>query len=197
MTNDPTLQPSKELAYILGVLKGDGYTSKRSIGLCAKDEVFINSFAEALRRVDLEPHFYRVGPKEEYFDVRVHSKALSNWLRTLGLEDIEKLVQGEVFTRAFIRGFYESEGCYHVQRYSHGNHVDTGVRVQMSNTDRELLELVQRLLNEIGFDFRLSKCTSRPPLKQEYLLLISRKDIAEKFISTINPCIKNGVGLNG
>jgi len=145
------LSPSPHLAYILGVLKGDGYLhhsrhNKWLIGLNVKDEAFARRFMRALRGIGLNPSIVRHMGK--YFRVYAHSKLLYEWIKSLTIKQIEDFLVDNNLEKYFLRGFYDSEGSYSVckdRKY--------GLKpfLSMCNTNQQLMELVRRLFNRLGF----------------------------------------------
>jgi hypothetical protein len=91
----PNLRPSVDLLYLLGVLKGDGFTRIREkapcyylIGLGTISEKFARAFADALRSIGLNPHFYSHNPPSGHskehisYSVKASSK---KFVKNLGL----------------------------------------------------------------------------------------------------------------
>ena len=182
----PNLSNSKELAYILGVLKGDGYAGRyqknkgfeHRIGLKVVDRVFAVAFFRGLRAIGLNPS-YR--PYKGYHIVEACSKLFYDWYKSLTLDNIENFCSGDKFS--FIRGFYESEGCLSGSRRENGK---VYFELKMTNTDLALLSLIQRILKKLGFDFKLYKYRER----EVYDLRLYKQGEIGRFIDTIRPCIK-------
>lgn len=195
----PNLNPSDDLAYILGVLKGDGCVSiNRSnnahfILLEVTSLNFAQSFSDALELIGLNPHISKAwvnpkswGKKEKYL-ARAISKRFVEWYKRLSLKEIEGVVSG--YEVAFIRGFYESEGSVGHSRGDYGNKW----KLAMYNSNRNLLEMVNNLLWKIGFRFYLygPYIASNPTSKPYYVLNTAGKDQIFRFLNTIKPSIKN------
>jgi len=149
------LRPSEELAYVIGVVAGDGYAFQKRrrhkgyhraiIGVKVKDWEFAEKFAECIGKVlGREPPKPRFIKRDGIFEVRVDSKTLYELLKKP--TDINRIRQYvEHCTRcicAFLRGFFDSEATI---KSIHGNG-DIGV----FNTDKSLLEYVKDLLNRLG-----------------------------------------------
>jgi intein-encoded DNA endonuclease-like protein len=190
-SKDVNLQPSPELAYILGVLKGDGsvwynpanrgYIARLKTSSC----VFAQSFANALKQIGLNPSFRF----KKYWYVDVRSKAIYGWYKNLSTEKLTSFA--EKFKVDFIRGFYESEGLM-------WRNINGGYYIGMWNKNLKSLLLVKDLLKELGFNFKIFKHK-----EIYYSLLLStgkgreggwksgeKKIACLKFIEVINPCIK-------
>jgi len=103
------------------------------------------------------------------------------------MSDINNLVKKDkTFIASFIKGFYESEGTC----------VKGKNLVRMSNTNRELLNLISGLLLKIGIDSRINGPYTRNGMRysknfQEYRLNINKQEDSKIFFQLINPCIKN------
>jgi intein-encoded DNA endonuclease-like protein len=118
------LKPSEELAYVIGVKVGDGYTYRRRrtlrgyndvvVGLKAGNREFVEEFgrclAKVLGRKQIRPRFRDDVGK---YVVEVRSRTLYELLKKpVDLERLKKYIEHcERCVAAFIRGFADSEGC--------------------------------------------------------------------------------------
>jgi len=146
------LRPSEELAYVIGVKLGDGYTTRRrcavksynsvKIGLKVKDSEFAVEFARCLTTVlgrrPLKPRYRESSGR---YEVEVRSQTLYELLKKpVELDRLKKYIAHyRECTAAFIRGFADSEG-------SIGNRGD----IRICNTDLVLLTYVKDLLRRLG-----------------------------------------------
>jgi intein-encoded DNA endonuclease-like protein len=148
------LRPSEELAYVIGVVLGDGYAIKKRlaikgysdsiIGLEAKDREFVEEFARCLTKV-----LGRRPIKPKYRDnigrcvVKVKSKTLYELLRKpVELDRLKPYVEHcERCVAAFIRGFADSEGSVHKRGY-----------IFIFNTNLRLLTYVKDLLKRLNIE---------------------------------------------
>jgi intein-encoded DNA endonuclease-like protein len=187
----PRLVIAPDLAYILGVLKGDGcvYNHRRGadIKLVTKDYAFAESFAKALTRIGLNPRIYLESNRRSlgrgvYYRVEASSKAFYIWYKSLSLKDIESMLTSQELIASFIRGFYESEGSYYKPEHY----------IHIYNTDMELIEMLQRLLQKLGLNFNIyvKKRNSRSN-KPLYVLHKKSKKEVLKFFEMVKPCIKH------
>jgi intein-encoded DNA endonuclease-like protein len=139
------LKPSKQLAYIIGVGLGDGYTEKDGrIGLNAKDKEFVEEFAKNLSTVlGRRPIKVKFKKNIGCYNVRVMSKTLYELLRKpVDLKRIKKCVEHcPECTAAFLRGLFDSEG-----------HVDATGYICIDNTDYTILVYAQKLLKRFGIE---------------------------------------------
>jgi hypothetical protein len=141
----------RPVAYILGVLHGDGWLEKCKRRLCLRvtSKVFALKFANALKKLGMTPrlHIYkRQGARgfgkgrntKPQYDVRtVCDQELIDLIETLPLfwTAKEKL--------AYLEGLYDSEGYYGKQS------------IYFYNADPYLLRRVQQLLQEFGITAHL------------------------------------------
>jgi intein-encoded DNA endonuclease-like protein len=148
------LKPSEELAYVIGVKVGDGYTYRRRrtikgyndvwIGLNAKDKEFVEEFARCLAKVlnrrEIRPRYKRSSGR---YVVEVESKTLYELLKKpVDLERLKRYIEHcEGCVAAFISGFADSEGCVEKSGY-----------IRIYNTDLRLLTYVKDLLRRLGIE---------------------------------------------
>ena len=177
----PNLDPTPELAYILGILKGDGSAfrtkeNKYIISLETITNKFNASFEKALKSIGLNPRTYYI-KKKNTWATQARSKIFIGWYISLSLGKIREFLSTDKMREAFIRGFYESEG--------------TREKCEMGCIDKELIELVQALLANLGFTPHFRSRVHR--WRKEYIMYyvyISRKAEILRFFNEIRPCIK-------
>ena len=116
-------KPSKELAYVFGVMFGDGniffHESKKDyiIGLGAIDRDFVEYFSRCISKVlNKETNYVVVRYKQKAMDsfmysARARSKELYYFIKELK-EDFEKVKPfANAYPKEFIQGVADSEGC--------------------------------------------------------------------------------------
>jgi intein-encoded DNA endonuclease-like protein len=134
--------PVPELAYIIGVEKGDGsLTVLRSsytyrIRLQSVDIEFVQEFNRCLSKVlDSDRHALWRGAGRREIHVAASSFLLHHFLQK-PFEELRQFVEHcTECSAAFLRGFFDSEGC-----------VDKSESITASNCDTTLLRYVQSLL---------------------------------------------------
>jgi intein-encoded DNA endonuclease-like protein len=147
------LEPSEDLAYVIGVLCGDGSAWEKSrvrkgyrrvvIYLKARDREFVEEFAIRIGRVlNRPPPKVRV-KSTGYYYVEVESRTLYELMkRPIDIEKIRRFVEHCKRCMAmFLRGLFDSEGC-----------VDKKGQITLTNTNYELLLYVQELLKRFGIE---------------------------------------------
>ncbi len=147
-----SLEPSPELAYVIGVALGDGYVCssadhRKIIGLSAKDEEFVREFARCLTKVlgresPVKVRFWEAR-KQKLFVARAYSATLYRLLhKPVDLDHLRSFIEHcEECVGAFLRGFVDSEGC--VGEYGF---------INIYNTNFGLLSYVKELFDRLGIE---------------------------------------------
>ena len=171
----------EDLVYIYAVILGDGCIYRDRIILQVTDRELALSFAEALNRlgfgtghVGFVAHDKHSNRKAKHV-VSVNAQRLVRWLDKC---DTEKLVSS--FPLAFLRGLFESEG------YWSGRSL--GV---VCNTQRDIIEKCREILVDLGYS-PILKVRSTPAGRPFYRLFLHRKAEQSRFITEVNPCIRQG-----
>lgn len=160
------LSPSSHLAYMLGVLLGDGYSHHDNkfnwhFGLRVDDKEFAEAFADAFFKIGLRrwpkvhEHLISTEFKPEKHNVyacKVGCNKMGEWYSQLSYKKIEDLLgDDENIIFSFLRGYFDSEGSIHQDG-------QTGVvNVSFANTNDELSFFVSHLLKKVGFDSAVVK----------------------------------------
>jgi intein-encoded DNA endonuclease-like protein len=137
------LRPSEDLAYVISVLLGDGFTCKDGydyiVGLAAKDKEFVERFGQCLSNVlGKKPKKPRLIKGVGQYTVVARSRVLYELLNPIDLNRIKNYVEHcPKCVAAFIRGFFDSEGC-----------VDKNGYLTVYNTNYEVLVYIQKLLKK-------------------------------------------------
>lgn len=171
---------SADLAYICGVILGDGYIDKRSgIELLVKDKDFAEIFALYLRRWStLAPKIY----KYKYFVACLNSREVAKFF----IEDLNKLVNQILKIRderticMFLRGLFDSEGSalYDKKR---------GIaRVSMRITNKKIAKYTRYLLAKIGIssNFYIKKRKMKQ-WKTCYEVAIQKRQMQKLFLEKV------------
>lgn len=189
---------SSALAYVLGVMLGDGsitsYKHGKSISyvihLSTIDKPFAETFISALKDIGLKTVLFYFYPSKKknwsnVYHVFANSKLFVEWYNSLTLEEIESLING--YEAEFIRGFYESEGSVSLNPGNRKSWV-----ISISNRDRNLLKFVEKILVKMGFDFKFREFKRKDGI--DYDLRLFRQEDMYRFFYTIKPCIKTYPG---
>lgn len=175
------LAQTDNLAYILGIMVGDGYKAKHgyhhTIDLITKDKEIAESFRKALSKIGINSwigwkHTLYKGEVRHYYRVGANSKTLYTWLNDVNIQEFA-LSSPE----SFLRGLYEAEG----------NLNKSIPRISMCN--ELIITLAKRCLEGLGF-----KCSTyiHPWNKSFTVHVLGGKAALHRFISTVKPCVKNG-----
>jgi intein-encoded DNA endonuclease-like protein len=157
------LEPSEELAYVVGVVLGDGYAYMKRraikgynhvwIGLKAKDKEFAEEFARCLAKVlGRRPIRPRYKDDVGKYVVDAQSKTLYGLLRKpVDLDRLKRYIEHcERCVAAFLRGFADSEG--YVEERGH---------IHIYNTNLRLLTYVKDLLKRLNIESTGPKLNTR------------------------------------
>jgi len=148
------LESSEELAYIIGVKIGDGYTTKGRrvvknynrvrIGLKVRDKEFAEEFGRCLAKVlGRRPINPRYRKSLRRYVVEIRSQTLYELLRKpVDLDRLKPYIEHcEKCMTAFLRGFVDSEGSVSEEGY-----------IRIYNTDYRLLEYIKDLLKRLSIE---------------------------------------------
>ncbi|MFH8087083.1 MAG: LAGLIDADG family homing endonuclease [Candidatus Aenigmatarchaeota archaeon] len=169
----------EDKAYILGVLCGDGHINPNFIRLEIKDdEEFIKKFVDSFKNVYGIECDYWYYPKRNTFVTYITSHLICADLRkygkfgrydwTLPREVLKSDDNGII--RAFLKGFFDSEG-------SVGSYV-----ISVSSVNKKGLIGVKKLLSKLGIRANLIAVKKG----KYFVLYISRKENIKKFKQLIN-----------
>lgn len=180
------LSPSENLAYVLGVLLGDGWVhiwEKRRnyrIGLDVTSLPFAESFRGALKKVGIHSSLHTRAPRHKGWKpqwlVVANCAPFVRWYKGLTLANIKSYLHSNELKRTFLRGFYESEGCFYIDN----KRWRPRPRIQIANRNMDLRNLIAELLRTLGYSPNVGWQDVRLNKPQE----------AMRFISEINPCIR-------
>jgi len=206
--NKKSKKLSDSLAYIYGVLIGDGYIekSKRTyrIVLSVTDRDFANEFICKLKEwTGMEPKLIernvtydhttkwgnRIVGKSHYYVVRLNSKQVVEFLNSKGSfrtynwnvpKDIKNCNRRKIIC-SFLRGLFDSDGYVAFSKRTRF------VGIQIFNTGG--LKEVQELLRRIGIKSRIKQNTTQK-LKNMHFLITSDRQSLEIFSTKISFSIK-------
>jgi len=182
-TINPNFEKKDELAYLAGIIVGDGFTARNKkrnyvIGLESKDKAFVESFAKCLENLALNPNIcYR--ERRNHTNMWIchsRSKKLLEWCEALSPNEIRNLLEdSEGRIKLYLKGFYESEG--HVQRETR--------QLGITNANEELINLWIGLCRKIGYEFNktLHSPKKEPSGGNPFQALIYGRQKIEDFFS--------------
>jgi intein-encoded DNA endonuclease-like protein len=178
------LEPSETLAYIIGAVLGDGYPKIKGrvrkgyrhtiIRFEAVDREFVEEVARCTAVVLNRPPpklKMRKGTRKYY--IEVESKTLWELLKKpIDLERLRKYIEHcEKCMTAFLRGFFDAEGCVSKSGY-----------ILAFNTNYEVLTYVQGLLKRFGIE------STGPRVSRPAGSLIKIDPITGKIYTTKKDC---------
>lgn len=194
----PNIEMSETLAYILGVIKGDGYFTKHKgswlVGLHVKSPEFIEKFRECLKKISLNPsvisvtkELSRVNKKEMIlYRTTAYSNKFYDFYKDLSYNGIFDLIKNsDRLIYSFIQGFYESDGSAR-KRKRHG------VGITLSKTNYDLINLTAKLLNKIDIKHSIHIYKRENNWKDLYTInILGASSDKIKFLNKLNPIIRN------
>jgi len=202
-TIQPKLSPSPFLAYVCGVLLGDGVCCKASqgkgksavayvVGLEVVEKRFAQSFLGALQRLGLNPKMYynkKKGNRRNTYLVKAYSKRFYQWWTKQTLTDFEMFFNETQLLKEFVRGFFESEGSYYKRDYPNYQ-----TFCQMVNTELGIIRLFRKALAQLSFKTSIHSQEEKRKNRKKFvykLWILGGKNEHNRFIKLIKPCIKN------
>jgi len=175
----------ENLAYIIGVALGDGYIwakepkTTKAIRLKVKSGRFVNSFQAAVERLGISTNrFY--DRRDDEIELKVHSTSLGRFISRFK-EEPNKLteeIRNQKEKIAFLRGYYESDGCLTYNK--------RWPQIYITDGNLALLCVAKNFIRDLGFE---SSVYNRKTYYTLYLKGKSKEKM--KFLSILNPCIKN------
>jgi intein-encoded DNA endonuclease-like protein len=178
------LEPSEALAYLIGAVLGDGYPKiKRRfrkgyrhtiIRFEAVDREFVEEVARCIAAVlNRTPPTLKIRKGTKKYFIEVESKTLWELLKKpVDLERLRKYIEHcEKCMAAFLRGFFDAEGCVSKSGY-----------ILAFNTNYEVLTYVQGLLKRFGIE------STGPRVSRPAGSLIKIDPITGKIYTTKKDC---------
>jgi len=187
----PNLEPSPTLAYISGVLDGDGGISgDNHIKLGTKDFEFV----KALKAIGLKSNVIKndcwvKNLKRQYRELLCYAYSAVFVDLYNGLTREQKEEIAEKHPEEYLKGFFESAGTYAIR-------TDGNAHVYFNSFAYELLLMVQRLLTLLGYESKIYESKYRGYFsgreKTGYKLALLGSSVKKyEFIKKLDPVIKN------
>ena len=181
-------KPSKELAWFLGVLAGDGCVRKDRAVMGTVTPDFADKFEEVGHSLfQLTPRQYRIKPKNkkhqtiivtQFASVEL-SKYLGNWKSAEWVKTLENKFQWvltkDSYKIAFLTGLFDSDGCVVITPHEH--------KIQINCRFPEPRQLVCDLIKSLGIS-----CRNKTPYTREHIL-VHRKEDSRKLARLLHSCI--------
>lgn len=151
---------SSNVAYILGAVLGDGhvrtsyYLNKKGerklrqgeITLEVKDKDFALEFAERIKKWSGYNPKIRFRRDRGFYAVLLSSMEAADFIKRI---EHRNILNADISTKCeFLKGLYDSEGC--VSGYNLSQRRCATRRITFSNSDKEIIETVNALLNSLG-----------------------------------------------
>ena len=186
------LEPSESLAYVLGVIEGDGWVSsdsngfKNVIGLYVKDYDFILEFKKHLENIGFNS--FHIDKKElskknskhnDLYRLRVYSIYFSEWYYSLKKYDdyVKMFEDNECHMAAFLRGMFDSEGHVRVLFRKTGGILTRTIKI--TNTDESLINLCGHFLNKLNIEYTTRYEENKKGYKTKIDILIRARSYSD------------------
>lgn len=182
------IEPSGDLSYLLGLLKGDGCVDPKTgiINFASTKAKLARICAKILSEIGLRPSIYKRENRDwsDLFITQANSVNFARWYSSLSIPRLYELVLP--WKEQFVRGFYEAEGSLHYRKQHNS------LQLYLGNTQKDLLLIVDTLIQQMGFETKIKVEKRKPPRKDIYKLLIlgGNRRIIE-FLNILKPAIKN------
>lgn len=171
--------PEKE-AYLLGALTSDGNMYKNGrkwrFRFAVKDEEFFNFVRKIVK--DLSKVSWD-GFKAENGLKRIDFRLEDIESKYRGLNEGKNIFSSEDEKEKFITGFFDGDGCFYQRERK--NHIS--YQIIFVGKKKKLLELVNRILEDLGFD------SNKRTFGGTIYLTIYKKNEKRTFFRKINPVI--------
>jgi len=180
------LELNENLAYIVGVVLGDGWVGYNhhgfyTVGMTSIDYPFIKNFQLALERIGLRvrahPYKNKNPNGHNGWVLSAYSKEFYHWWFSLNWESKRSIAIS--YPKSFLRGIYESEGtCF----YYHSRRL-----IKIVNKNKNVADIIRESMQVLDFHPK-GHCDARG---YYYVGLYRWKEV-ERFFELIDPCIKRG-----
>ena len=178
---------NSETAYLIGALR-DGYLDEKQylISIGQKDKEWLEYLQKLAK--DTFGVNSKIRPLKNAFELRIFSKSLFNYLKSIGVKDSsttpESIMNSRELWIPYISGFFDAEGhCTSSVTFK-----KTGKKkISFHQNDRQSLEFIKSVLEE--FEIKTSKVYLQNGRKC-HALYIQSKDGIKKFDSLFHPVRK-------
>ena len=189
---------SSELAYIIGVLNGDGnlysdghhYKIQLEVNDYEFTEIFSKNMAKVLNKKIVKPYWNK---SNNAWRVIYTSKVFYTWYKQQNLDTLKPFIEHSKDTVAyFLRGLYDSDGNHYVYKRKYN-------QIHLYNNDKDLLKYTQCLLEkyfniitrgpylnvEAGTENEMRNGQTIKTKHNNYQISIYRKQYVRRFLSEI------------
>lgn len=144
---------TKDVAYLYGVIIGDGNISQRKIYIATIDKDFILLLKDMYDKwsglVSTVKKYKNINGNYLWY-VFFCSKRVAQFFDSLKIEDLKTKEQ----KASFLRGFMDAEG--HITVYKYKKKRKFNYRVGLDNTNKNLMLRIGHLLSELGIKYTLN-----------------------------------------
>jgi intein-encoded DNA endonuclease-like protein len=179
------LNPSPELAYIVGAFLGDGSISKKGVIEFLGEKEFMEEIRKNVSRIKMEGTLgiIKKCKYENCYRYIIAGAKFYNFLVPLKQNPQKALDVILHFPQYFLKGIFEAEGSF--KKYNNQLRI-------VSNTNPQIIDLVKRACEKLNLNFNVyvyySKLSNRKPYFELYLK--GGKNMILRFLSLTNPVVK-------
>lgn len=178
----PKIKLDKNLAEIIGIINGDGHISKNKKEICVVGSILEADYYNYMKNL-FEKKFglnFTLKKKDTTHRLRVYSKNLIKFLikeynlpsgnKMNKLKIPNQILKNKILLKSYIKGLYDTDGCFHVRR---------GKDPMLVITSADSRYLVQIKKGLMWLDFKVSRGDQR-------IFIYRRRDV-HKFFKEIKP----------
>jgi intein/homing endonuclease len=176
----PSKKMTTNLAYLFGVIKGDGYIGKNFIHITTSNLTFTQILKQKIIKwcgLNCSIKNYKTGSGGFLWYVFLNSAEVVDLFKSLGLSSLKTNEE----KANFVKGFADAEGSVtifndwnkNIQKYR------KNYKVAIYNSDKELIQGVQNILSSLGIKSSIYKRLPKNTFgkKPKYELVISHKSV--------------------
>lgn len=184
-----SLRDSKELWYVFGALKGDGNIYKNRISFSVKDKEFAEEFHQCCKSIGLNPSNIKIKSskttKQGFLYVTYSTSInLTEWCNKLEYNQILLLSRG--YKVAFLRGFFDAEGCFSKSKNQNGYY---SYSASITNTNKCLIDIVKGIVSSLGFNSSIHIQNNNHYKTSYNIRILDGRKKTEEFLDLIQPSI--------
>ena len=186
---------SKELAYILGVERGDGYCfykryshgTSAGLVLKVKDKDFAANFKDKLEEWSKLPVSFNLG-RSNFYHVNIYSVEVAKLISNFDLN--KDSFPGKIHKIYFLKGLFDSEGS--VAGYNLSKRAKACRWVSFSNSNKDTINLLSEFLNDLRINHKIKSRihSGFGSMKLQYEVYIYGRQNLIKYNDLINFSIK-------
>ncbi len=151
---------NSDLAELIGICLGDGcawgYQTSITLGT-ENDKTYIPYVVELIKKIFPEVFVSIIHKKSKCLDIRINSKVVTDFLKTMGIVSHNKQVPGWIlenlnFVKSCIRGLIDTDGTFIIHKYSVKGKTYEYLKISFTNRSENLLNFLHQGLRSLGIN---------------------------------------------